>query len=114
MYRFLARPKWIVFTLVVAAAAVAMVALSLWQLRRLDERREFNAATSARIDAPAVELDDIPQLTPDEEWTNILVTGIYDDTAQLEPAAGAGGREKLAKPDEDQSLRLPGGLTHEK
>ena len=43
MYRFLARPKWIVFTLVVAAAVVAMVALSLWQLRRLDERREFNA-----------------------------------------------------------------------
>jgi cytochrome oxidase assembly protein ShyY1 len=44
MYRFLARPKWIVFTLVVAAAVVAMVALSLWQLRRLEERREFNAA----------------------------------------------------------------------
>jgi cytochrome oxidase assembly protein ShyY1 len=89
MYRFLARPKWIVFTLVVAAAVVAMVALSLWQLRRLDERREFNAAVTARVDAPAVALDDPSRLTIDDEWTSVLVTGAYDGTAQLEPAAGA-------------------------
>ena len=89
MYRFLARPKWIVFTLVVGAAVVAMVALSLWQLRRLDERREFNAAVSARVDTPAVALDDPGRLTLDDEWTNVLVTGAYDGTAQLEPAAGA-------------------------
>ncbi|HEY5875305.1 MAG TPA: SURF1 family cytochrome oxidase biogenesis protein, partial [Ilumatobacteraceae bacterium] len=89
MYRFLARPKWIVFTLVVAAAVVAMVALSLWQLRRLDERREFNAAVAARVDAPAVALDDPSRLTVDDEWTNVLAAGAYDGTAQLEPAAGA-------------------------
>ena len=89
MYRFLARPRWIVFTLVVMAAVVAMVALSLWQLRRLDERREFNAAVSARVDTPAVALDDPTGLTLDDEWTNVLVTGAYDGTAQLEPAAGS-------------------------
>ena len=89
MYRFLARPKWIVFTLVVGAAVVAMVALSLWQLRRLDERREFNAAVTARVDTPAVALDDPTLLTLDDEWTTVLVTGAYDETAQLEPAAGA-------------------------
>ena len=89
MYRFLARPRWIIFTLVVAASVVAMLALSLWQLRRLDERRDFNAAVIARVDAPAIELDDASQLTLDDEWTNVLVTGAYDTTAQLEPAAGA-------------------------
>ncbi|MGD9702199.1 MAG: SURF1 family protein [Acidimicrobiia bacterium] len=89
MYRFLARPRWIIFTVVVAAAIVAMVNLSLWQLRRLDERRDFNAAVAARVDAPPVELDDPSALTLGDEWTNVVVTGTYDDTAQLEPSAGS-------------------------
>ena len=44
MYRFLLRPRWIAFTLVVATAIAVMINLGFWQLRRLDERREFNDA----------------------------------------------------------------------
>ena len=43
MYRFLLRPRWIAFTLAVVVAIVVMINLGFWQLRRLDERREFNA-----------------------------------------------------------------------
>jgi len=48
MYRFLLRPRWIVFHLVVVAAIVAMVNFGFWQLRRLDDRQEFNALVEAR------------------------------------------------------------------
>ena len=36
-------PKWIAFHVLVVVVVVAMINLALWQLRRLDERRDFNA-----------------------------------------------------------------------
>ena len=89
MYRFLVRPRWIAFTVVCAAAVFAMVQLSMWQLRRLDERRDFNSAVSERLAAEPVPLTDPSALTLDDEWTNVIVTGTFDDTEQLEPSAGA-------------------------
>ena len=59
MYRFLLRPRWIAFTVVVVTAIVVMVNLGFWQLRRLDERRAFNDAVAARIDQTAVDLDEL-------------------------------------------------------
>ena len=46
-YRFLISPKWIAFHLLVAVGVVTMINLAFWQLRRLDERREFNSAVRA-------------------------------------------------------------------
>ena len=43
-YRFLVTPKWIGFHLLVVVLVVAMINLAFWQLRRLDERRQFNSA----------------------------------------------------------------------
>src|SRR5688572_16884536 len=59
MYRFLLRPRWIAFTLVVVLAIVVMVNLGFWQLRRLDERQMFNEAVAARIDQAPVPLDEL-------------------------------------------------------
>ena len=42
-YRFLTRPGWIVFHVVVVLLVILMVNLSFWQLRRLHERRSFNS-----------------------------------------------------------------------
>ena len=42
-YRFLTRPGWIVFHVVVVLLVILMLNLSAWQFRRLDERRSFNA-----------------------------------------------------------------------
>lgn len=85
MYRFLLRPRWIAFTVVVVAAIVAMVNLGFWQLRRLDERRAFNDAVAARIDAPAVALDELVPpnagVGDDElravEWRPVEASGRY-------------------------------------
>ena len=85
MYRFLLRPRWIAFTLVVVTAIVVMVNLGFWQLRRLDERREFNDAVAARFDEPAVALDEL--IPPDAavgddalaavEWRPVEASGSY-------------------------------------
>jgi cytochrome oxidase assembly protein ShyY1 len=80
MYRFLLRPKWLGFHLLVAVAIVTMINLGFWQLRRLDERQEFNAVVEARYDAEPRPLDEVltPSTDPDDvEWTPVVVTGTY-------------------------------------
>lgn len=80
MHRFLLRPKWILFHLVVAAAVVAMINLGLWQLRRLDERREFNAVVTSRLQEPTRPLEDVlaSGLEPDRmQWLPVTVKGEY-------------------------------------
>jgi cytochrome oxidase assembly protein ShyY1 len=58
-----------------------MISLGFWQLRRLDERRDFNDAVECRIDAPAVPLTDLiagPGFDPEAvEWRPATVTGTY-------------------------------------
>ena len=45
-YRFLTRPKWVLFSAAMLGLVVLMVNLALWQLRRLHERRAMNAVRS--------------------------------------------------------------------
>ena len=83
MYAFLLRPKWIGFHLLVFGAIVLMINLGFWQLRRLDERQDFNAAVEARIDQPAVPLDDVlaelaaSGSASEVEWRPVTATGEY-------------------------------------
>lgn len=80
MHGFLFRPKWIGFHLVVVVAIVAMVNFGLWQFRRLDERRDFNAVVEARYDAPLVPLADllVPGADPEDlAWRPVTVSGTY-------------------------------------
>lgn len=80
MYRFLLRPRWLLFHLLVVAAIVAMINLGFWQLRRLDERQRFNEQVSSSIAAPPAALDDV--LAPDAdlavvEWRRVFSSGTY-------------------------------------
>ncbi len=79
MYRFLLRPKWIGFHLLVVAGIVAMVNLGFWQLRRLEQRRDFNARVEVRSELPPEPLDDVVASgSPDEiEWRLVTVDGRY-------------------------------------
>ena len=79
-YRFLISPKWIGFHLLVVALVVTMVNLAFWQLRRLDERRQFNSEVRANANQPIAAFDEVePSLTnpPSVEWRRIRVTGTY-------------------------------------
>ncbi len=85
MYRFLLRPRWIAFTVVVVTAIVVMVNLGFWQLRRLDERQAFNDTVAARIDQPAAGLDELvaagtavgDDALADVEWRPVEAAGRY-------------------------------------
>jgi len=88
MYGFLLRPKWIGFHLLVIGAVVLMVNLGFWQLRRLDQRREFNAAVESRADMPVRRLDDVLAESNDDdygdiEWRPVEVTGTYVPDEQI-------------------------------
>lgn len=79
MYRFLLRPKWIGFHLLVVAGIVAMINLGFWQLRRLDQRRDFNSEVEARTELPPEPLADVlASGPPDEiEWRIVTFAGRY-------------------------------------
>jgi cytochrome oxidase assembly protein ShyY1 len=88
MYRFLLRPTWIGFHLLVVGAIVAMVSLGFWQLRRLDERQAFNAQVESRYDTAPVPIDDllVPGFDADAvEWRPVTATGTYvpDETVRI-------------------------------
>jgi cytochrome oxidase assembly protein ShyY1 len=79
-FRFLITPKWIAFHVLVAIAVVAMINLALWQLRRLDERRQFNEQVRANANQPIASIDDlgISTETPSAiEWRRVRVTGTF-------------------------------------
>ncbi|MGH8910723.1 MAG: SURF1 family protein [Egibacteraceae bacterium] len=56
VYRFLRSPRWLVAHVLLVAVAAACVSLGLWQLRRLDERRAFNAGVARGLAAAEVPL----------------------------------------------------------
>ena len=60
-YSFVRRPRWIAGHLIAAIAVVIFVLAGLWQLSRLDERRETNAVIGARALGPAIDLPAAPR-----------------------------------------------------
>jgi cytochrome oxidase assembly protein ShyY1 len=79
-YRFLITPKWIAFHLLVVVVVVAMVNLAFWQLRRLDERRQFNSQVRANANQPIEPFDDLRSAITDPstvEWRRVRVSGRY-------------------------------------
>jgi cytochrome oxidase assembly protein ShyY1 len=86
MYRFLLRPKWVVFTLLMTALVVVMVNLAFWQLRRLDQRQHFNREVRQRTEEPAAPLNDVLAAHPepsDAEWRAVTVSGVYEPAGQV-------------------------------
>ena len=79
-YGFLLRPKWIGFHLLVVTLVVVMVNLAFWQLRRLDERRHFNANVRDHTNQPIADFGDVEASTNQPstvEWRRVKATGTY-------------------------------------
>jgi surfeit locus 1 family protein len=78
--------RWIVLTVVVLIAVVAMVALGFWQLRRLHSVREDNARVRSRIAQPAEPLQFVlgPGVSPSSAvYRRVSVTGRYDRVSEI-------------------------------
>ena len=91
-FRFLLRPRWLIGTVTVVLAAVVMVNLGFWQIRRLQQRIERNHAIEARIHAPAQPLAKIlarydigAGLTAPNAgaYRHVRVSGTYDAAGEV-------------------------------
>lgn len=77
----LKKPRWILAIVVGVLLAVAFVRLGIWQLDRLDERRDRNALTQQRMSAEPQSLDELVEdFGLDPELLNLrpaVATGVY-------------------------------------
>lgn len=71
-YRFALKPKWILSHVFVLAMVVAMINLGIWQVHRLQDKRDRNARVEAR------------QAEPVAEATDLAEPGAYEDADALE------------------------------
>ncbi len=99
MYRFLLRPAWLLFHMIVVAGIVLMVAAGFWQLDRLDQRKDFNRDVRERSQQAPFELtavlDDLDAGTLDPstaEWLPVTASGSYLPDQVVEFNNSQGGR----------------------
>jgi cytochrome oxidase assembly protein ShyY1 len=80
-YGFARRPWWIAGHVLALTGIVVFVLLGLWQIRRHDERREFNELLTSRLEAPAQSLEDLVTQYGEEgdllDLRRVEVTGTY-------------------------------------
>ena len=90
MYRFLLKPKWIAFHLLVLAAIITMVNLAGWQWQRLHDRQQFNERVTTNSDRDVSPLGDVLVAgatggeIADVEWRRVVVSGTYIAGEQVE------------------------------
>ena len=84
MYRFVLRPKWIAFHLLVVLMVFVMVNLAFWQLHRLQDKRAFNDEVRTRTAMAVVPFDAVVTdaiATVDDadqvEWRPVELQGTY-------------------------------------
>lgn len=81
MYGFLFRPKWIAFHVLVFGSVALMVWLGFWQLRRLEDRKDFNEVVATHVDQDPVPLEDLLAEAGDDidsvEWRQVTVGGSW-------------------------------------
>lgn len=72
------RGRWLPATIAVVLAVTAMLALGVWQLKRLEQRRAANALILARLNEPILRLDGSPLDPAAVNLRRAVVRGIYD------------------------------------
>lgn len=108
MQPFWRRPKWIAGHVLALVTVVTFVALGLWQLDRLEERRAFNQLVRERTQAAPADLADVLALPAAEvAHRPVVATGVYEPAGEvllsLRSHDGRAGHHVLTP------LRLPDG-----
>ncbi len=93
MLSLLRSPRWIAATIVAVVAVITFVNLGLWQLRRLEERREQNALITERTAAEPVDSAELAAGDADDlAYRRARLTGTYltEDELLLSTRASQG------------------------
>jgi hypothetical protein len=86
VYKFLLRPKWIAFHVLIVALVTIMLMLANWQLDRHHQRVAFNETLIERVDTPTQPLEQVLANFPaaeDAEWRSVQVVGTYLQDLEL-------------------------------
>jgi surfeit locus 1 family protein len=75
---------WRLTTVLVLLGTAVCIRLGIWQLDRLEQRREFNAQVMSMQAAPILDLNkELPVDISSMEWRAVTVTGDYDFENQI-------------------------------
>ncbi|HEU4749268.1 MAG TPA: SURF1 family protein [Gemmatimonadaceae bacterium] len=74
--------KWLLGIFAVSAAAVC-VSLGIWQLRRMEERRQQNAFLASRRFAPEISLEQLPADPVEGRFRRVRLAGVYDHSNEI-------------------------------
>lgn len=83
-YRFALRPKWILSHVLIALLVIVMINLGFWQLRRLDEKKAYNASVRANEAQPIAPITSLLQPSDptsrgaSDAFRRVTITGEYD------------------------------------
>lgn len=113
--------RWIAMGLLVAVLVVVFIQLGEWQLRRLDERRDSNAAVKAHESLPTRDYSEVMTrtITDQDQWYRVTATGTYTGEqfqVRYRSLDGAYGSEAVAvlRTDKGDNLLVNRGfLTRE-
>jgi surfeit locus 1 family protein len=76
--------KWLFTTILVLLGTAVCIRLGIWQLDRLEGRREFNAQVTSMRAMPALNLNsESVDSVETNEWRAVKVTGEFDFTNQV-------------------------------
>jgi surfeit locus 1 family protein len=93
MLRLLRSPRWVAGHVVVLVAVITFANLGAWQLRRLEERRAYNALLTERLAQPPVPVEDLLDADPDAvAYRRVTAAGTFavDDEVLLSTRSQAG------------------------
>lgn len=89
MLRFIFRPRWLFLLAITLIISATCIRLGIWQLHRLHQRRAYNAAVSAGMAQPPVDLASlVPAAGPvpavaSIRYRRVTVTGTYDTAHEV-------------------------------
>lgn len=80
------RGRWLVGWVLVVVVVLGFARLGIWQLERLEWRRDLNARIDARRAQPPVPLTELDPSAPpaDLEYRVVSITGAYDGSREVE------------------------------
>ena len=83
MFRFMLRPHWIGLSVFAIAVVAICARLGVWQLDRLEGRREINRRYAAGLEAPPVSLETLLERGGSLAYRRAVATGRFDPAREV-------------------------------